>query len=286
VKFKWIQEHRGQFPAAVMCRVLQVSGSGFYAWQNRPTSPRRRRREQLARQIRAVHGQNRGVYGSPRVHRTLVARGERVCENTVAKIMRQEQVRARIRRKFWPRTTDSRHAHATAENRLDRDFAAEAPDRKWVADITYVPTAQGFLYLAAVMDLYSRKIVGWSMADHLRAELVGDALGMALARRSPAAGLLHHSDRGVQYACDDYQALLAANRIECSMSRKGNCWDNAAMESFFATLKSELVNDAAYADREQARGSIFEYIEVFYNRKRLHSSLGYLSPEAFEASLN
>jgi transposase InsO family protein len=286
MKFKWIHEHRRLFPVTVMCRVLAVSPSGFYAWRERPRSPRQQRRDALAIQIKAVHQAHRCVYGSPRVHRALRAQGQRVSENTVARIMRQERVRARVRKRFTPTTTDSRHRYATAPNRLDRDFAAQAPDRKWVADITYVPTAQGFLYLAAVMDLCSRKIVGWSMADHMKADLVGDALEMALARRSPEQGLLHHSDRGVQYAADAYQALLAKHRIECSMSRKGNCWDNAAMESFFATLKTELVNDNPYADREQARGSIFEYIEVFYNRVRLHSSLGYLSPEAFEASLN
>ena len=173
-----------------------------------------------------------------------------------------------------------------APNTLDRRFEASEPDRKWAADITYVPTLEGWLYVAAVIDLCTRKVVGWSMAGHLRAELVGDALRMALARREPGPGLLHHSDRGVQYCCDDYQRLLAGRGIECSMSRRGDCWDNAVVESFWATLKTELVHHESYTSRDEARRSIFEYVEVFYNRKRLHSALGYKSPEAFEASLN
>jgi transposase InsO family protein len=267
-----------------MCRALRVSRSGFYAWSKRPMSFRRRRRDQLAAKIRGVHMQNRRVYGSPRVCKALVAGGEMVCQNTVARIMRQERIRARIKRKYIPRTTDSRHGHRPAINRLDRQFTAPRPNRKWVADITYVPTDQGWLYLAAVLDLYSRRIVGWSMADHLKMELVGDALQMAIEQRQPDPGLLHHSDRGVQYACDDYQHLLRTNGLECSMSGKGNCYDNAAMESFWATLKTELVHSTNYATRQEAQMSIFEYIEVFYNRVRLHSTLGYVSPEQFEAS--
>ena len=182
--------------------------------------------------------------------------------------------------------SDSTHTHPIAANLLARDFAADRPDERWCCDITYVPTAEGFLYLAVVMDLFSRKIVGWSMADHLRAELCVDALTMALGRRKPQAGLLHHSDRGVQYACERYRQMLEQHQMTCSMSRRGNCLDNAAMESFFATLKTELVHRQEYATRGAAVTSIFEYIEVFYNRKRKHSSLGYQSPEAFEASLN
>jgi transposase InsO family protein len=245
------------------------------------------RREELAGKVRAAHGENRGVYGSPRVCRALVAAGERVSENTVAKVMRAHGIRAKGRRRFVPRTTDGGHGRPVAGNVLGRDFAAAAPDRKWAADITYVATGEGWLYLAAVIDLCSRRVVGWSMADHMRADLVGDALAMALARRRPAAGrLLHHSDRGSQYASDEYQHLLESHGVACSMSGKGDCWDNAAMESFWATLKCELVNHERYATREQARASVFEYVEVFYNRQRLHSSLGYLSPEQFEAGLN
>jgi transposase InsO family protein len=226
------------------------------------------------------------VYGSPRVHRALAASGEQACENTVAKVMAEHGVRARGKKKFVPRTTDSRHEQPVADNVLDRQFVAEMPDRKWAADITYVPTGEGWLYLAAVIDLCSRRIVGWSMAEHMRTELVSDALAMAIARRRPGAGLLHHSDRGVQYASEDYRHLLQSHGIECSMSGKGDCYDNAVVESFWGTLKTELVNHEHYETRDQARASIFEYVEVFYNRTRLHSSLGYLSPEQFEAGLN
>ena len=286
MKFAWIKEHRREFAVGLMCRVLCVSKSGFYASLDRPDSGRRKRRAELAAKVRAVHEENRGVYGSPRIHRALVAAGERVCENTVAKVMRAQGIAARARKKFVPRTTDSGHTLTPAPNVLDRDFFARAPDRKWAADITYIPTGQGWLYLAAVIDLCSRKVVGWSMAGHMRSELVGDALSMALGMRRPAPGLLHHSDRGVQYACDDYQHLLRSSGIAASMSGKGDCYDNAVMESFWATLKTELVHHEHYATHEQARASIFRYIETFYNRKRLHSSLGYLSPEAFEARLN
>jgi putative transposase len=286
VKFAFVREHRRTWPAGVICRVLGVTRSGFFAWLKRGPSARSRRRVALARKVQAVYAQNRGVYGSPRVHRALLAEGERVCENTVAKVMRVQGLRGRMRRRFVPRTTQSRHGHPVAPNTLDRRFGAERPNRKWAADITYVPTDEGWLYLAGVIDLHSRRIVGWSMDDHLRAELVIDALGMALARRQPAGGLLHHSDRGVQYACDDYQHLLTEHGIACSMSNKGDCWDNAVMESFWATLKTELVSTLRYATRQEARASIFEYIEAFYNRRRLHSSLGYVSPESFEAGLN
>jgi putative transposase len=286
VKFAFIKEHRRTWPAGVICRVLGVSRAGFFAWLKRPLSGRGRRRRELAVRIRAAHREHRGVYGSPRICAVLRGQGEKVCENTVARLMKEQEIRARIQKRFVPRTTDGQHAHAVAKNVLDRDFAAARPNRKWVADITYVPTGEGWLYMAAVMDLCSRRIVGWSMADHMEAELVSDALSMALARRRPNEGLLHHSDRGVQYACDEYQKLLAENGMECSMSGKGDCWDNAVMESFWATLKTELIHQEKYATREQARASIFEYVEAFYNRKRLHSSLDYLSPEAFEAGLN
>ena len=287
MKFAFIKDHLlPEFPVEVCCEVLEVSRSGYYAWLDRPASARQTRREELTRKVRAAHQENRGVYGSPRVARVLKAGGETACQNTVAKVMREAGIRAKTKRKFVPRTTDSSHARPVARNLLGRDFAADLPDRKWAADITYVPTGEGWLYLAAVIDLCSRKVVGWSMAEHMRTDLVSDALKMALARRRPGEGLLHHSDRGSQYASDDYRHLLQSHGIDCSMSGKGDCWDNAAMESFFATLKTELVNHEDYATREEARASVFEYIEVFYNRKRLHSSLGYLSPEQFEAGLN
>jgi putative transposase len=286
VKFAFIEEHLVSYPIRTVCSVLEVSRSGYHAWLKRPDSARDQRRRELAAKIKTVHEENRGVYGSPRVHKALEAQGESVCENTVARVMKQQQIRAKTKRKFVPRTTDSAHAQPVADNLLGRQFTAELPNQKWAADITYIPTGEGWLYLAGVIDLCSRRIVGWSMADHMRTGLIGDALGMAVAGRSPKAGLLHHSDRGVQYASDDYQRLLELHKMEVSMSGKGDCWDNAAMESFWATLKNELVNHEQYATRQQARASIFEYIEIFYNRKRLHSAIGYQSPEAFEASLN
>jgi putative transposase len=286
VKFAFIEEHLCSFAIETVCEVLDVSRSGYYAWLKRPDSARAQRRRELAVKIKAIHEENRRVYGSPRVYEALAAQGETVCENTVAAVMRQQQIRAKTKRKFVPRTTDANHACPVADNVLDRQFTAELPNQKWAADITYIPTDEGWLYLAGVIDLCSRKIVGWSMADHMRTDLVSQALQMAITQRSPGKGLLHHSDRGVQYASDEYQRLLQSHQMEVSMSGKGDCWDNACAESFWSTLKSELVHHEQYATREQARASIFEYIEVFYNRKRLHSSIGYQSPEAFEASLN
>ena len=274
-----------------MCQVLEVSRSGYYAWaqrQHEEPGQRRQRRRELVEQIRQVYEQSRRTYGSPRVYRTLKAKGHSVCENTVAKLMRQQRIRSIVSKRFRVRTTESNHGHRVAPNLLDRRFARELPNQAWCADITYVPTAEGTLYLAAVIDLCSRKIVGWAMADHLRGELCVEALEMALSRRrvEGGQGLLHHSDRGVQYACGDYREMLAEMGIECSMSRRGNCLDNAVMESFFKTLKAELVYQRSFATRSEASAAIFECIEVFYNRQRIHSSLEYRSPEAFEASLN
>jgi transposase InsO family protein len=286
VKYAWIKDHVGEFPIAAMCRVIGVARSAFNAWRSNPQRKRDAFQAELARQIEQIQRDVRGVYGSPRVTVELNARGRAVSENAVARCMKVHGIRAKTARRFVPRTTDSDHAHAVADNVLDRKFQASASNRTWVCDITYIPTDQGWLYLAGVMDLFSRKIVGWSMDTQMRAELVSDALAMALQRRKPEAGLLHHSDRGVQYASEDYQQLLKAHGIEASMSRRGDCYDNAAMESFWGTLKTELVNHERYASPAAARASIFEYIEVFYNRIRRHSSLGYVSPEAFEASLN
>jgi transposase InsO family protein len=286
MKFSWIKAHQREFPVAPMCQVLEVSKSGFYAWLRRPPSARAQRSALLVERIGAVHRDSRQLYGSPRVHRELLAQGESVAENTVAKLMHLNDIRSKIARRFVPHTTDANHPYPVAENLLNRDFKAPAPNRKWVTDITYVETAEGWLYVSAVLDLYSRKIVGWSMARHLRTELVSEALKMAFVRRKPRAGLLHHSDRGVQYASSGYQDLLAQNGCVCSMSRSGNCYDNAAMESFWGTLKTELLYQQKFATHAQAKAEIFEYIEVFYNRKRRHSSLNYQSPEAFEAALN
>lgn len=285
MKFAFVKEYRRLWPVSIICQVLKVTRSGFYAWLKRKPSKRTVRQEKLLARIRVAHQQNRELYGSPRVHRALLIDGETVSRNTVAKLMRQAKIRAKTRRRFVPRTTDSRHDKPIADNVLGRDFAADACDQKWLADITYVPTEQGWLYLAAVLDCFSRKIVGWSMAEHMEVDLVADALKMALAHRQPDGGqLLHHSDRGVQYASDDYMYLLQSHSIAVSMSNRGNCYDNAMMESFWATLKTELIHHQNYATRQRARQSIFEYVEVFYNRKRLHSALGYVSPESFEAA--
>jgi transposase InsO family protein len=269
-----------------MCEVLQVSRSGYYAWTERPPSARERRAGELVDAIRAAHELSAGTYGSPRVHAELAERKIGACVNTVAKLMKAAGVRSKMRRKFVVRTTDSAHDLPVAPNRLGRNFGADLPDRKWCCDITYVPTAEGFLYLAAVMDLCTRKIVGWSMADHLRTELCADALAMAIESRRPGAGLLHHSDRGAQYASVDYQLLLRSHDVVASMSRLGDCYDNAAMESFWGTLKTELVHHEDYQTRAQAKASIFRYIECWYNRRRRHSAIGYKSPEQFEAGLN
>ena len=284
MKFAFVRDHLAEYPTPASCKVLGVSRSGYYRWRTAGPSAGQSRREGLAAKIQAVHRAHRQVYGSPRIAAALRAAGEKVCRNTVAKIMRENGLRAKGKRAFVPRTTDSRHAQPVAPNLLERDFTAAAPNRKWVTDITYVPTDQGWLYLAGVLDLHSRRVVGWAMAEHLETPLVRDALRMALGRRSVGPGLVHHSDRGVQYCSDAYQDLLREAGIQASMSRRGDCYDNAAMESFWSTLKTELVHGEHYVTREQARASIFEYIEVFYNRKRLHSSLGYVSPEAFEAA--
>jgi len=285
VKFAFIKEHRLRWPVVVICRVLAVSRSGFFAWLKRPASKRSRREEELIHKIKQVYQENRELYGSPRVHRALLIDGQTVSRKTVAKLMRKAKIRAKSRRRFVPRTTNSLHHNPVAPNLLGRDFTATAPNRKWVADITYVPTQQGWLYVAAVLDCFSRRIVGWSMADHMQIGLVSEALKMALVHRRPVGDqLLHHSDRGIQYTSDDYQQLLAQHDVAVSMSGRGDCYDNAMMESFWATLKTELVHLESYATRPEAAQSIFEYIEVFYNRKRLHSSLGYQCPETFEAA--
>jgi putative transposase len=270
----------------MMCHILQVTRSGYYGWRDRPVSARQQRRQELVKQIRQVHHDSRGAYGSPRITADLKGSGIDVCQNTVAKYMRQERLFVKPRRRFAPRTTDSNHEHPIAPNLLDGQFQATAPNQKWACDLTYVWTDEGWLYLSAVMDLYSRRVIGWSMSDDMKASSVAEALEMALRRRRPGKDLLHHSDRGVQYACHLYRQVLQRHQIECSMSRPGNCYDNAVVESFFGTLKSELVHRTRYRTRAEARASIFEWIECWYNRRRRHSSLGYMSPEAFEARIN
>jgi putative transposase len=291
VRYAWIHEHRGGFELQRLCRLLQVSRSGYYAWNQKRCKPGALvlRRKELLDQIRIQHELGRKLYGSPRVHAALVDRGIQVCVNTVARLMKQAGIRAKTTRRFCPMTTESKHAYKPAANLLDRQFQAPLPNQKWLCDITYLPTQEGHLYLASVLDVCSRRIVGWSMAEHLRAELCMEALKMALGRRRPGRKLLHHSDRGVQYACDAYQQLLEDHHLTCSMSRAGNCYDNAMMESFHGTLKNELVYrepKGRFESIEQARRMVFEYIEVFYNRQRRHSAIGYMSPEQFEASLN
>jgi transposase InsO family protein len=279
--FHFIEEHRRRWSVRLLCETLEVSPAGYYAWRQRPTSARQQRRDTLAVEIRAIHAEVKARYGSPRIHAELIARGQDCCVNTVARLMRDAGIAAKTARKFRC-TTDSNHDLPVADNILDRQFDPAAPNASWVADITYVPTREGWLYLAVVEDLYSRRVVGWSMADHLESRLVVDALEMAVKQRWPEEGLLAHSDRGSQSASEHYRRLLARNGIECSISRRANCWDNAPMESFFASLKKELVHDADFATRAEARGAIFEYIEVFYNTKRRHSSLGYVSPAEYE----
>lgn len=266
----------------VMCRVLRVSRSGYYAWQRRAPSATAGRQAELTERISRAHAASRRIYGAPRVHRELLAQDVRCSKNTVAKLMRQAGLRSKMHRRFVVRTTDSRHVHPIAPNRLNRQFQQSQPNRVWVGDITYIPTAEGWLYLAVLIDLYSRKVVGWATSDSLAADLTCAALRAALLQRRPSGELLHHSDRGVQYACDDYQQLLSERGLEVSMSRTGNCYDNAVIESFFGTLKTELVHHERYATRAAARLSLFEYIEVFYNRRRRHSSLDYVSPEEYE----
>lgn len=267
-----------------MCQVLEVSKSGYYAWRERAPSNRAQQNERLAATITDVHTDSRGTYGSPRVHAELRAQGFAVGCNRVARIMRENGILGRRKPRFR-RTTDSDHTLPVAGNLLARQFAAGEPDTAWVADITYIWTQQGWLYLAVIIDLFSRRVVGWSMADHMRAELVLDALSAALGSRLPSeAGLLVHSDRGSQYASHAYQEALDANGITCSMSRRGNCWDNAVAESFFSTLKSELVHNVIFLTRDSARYAIAEWIEIFYNGKRRHSSLGYATPLEAERS--
>jgi len=281
MRYRFIHAHRHQWPVRVQSRVLGVSASGYYTWRHRPPSVPQQRREALVVHIRAVHHAVKGRYGSPRVHAEVVARGQVCCVNTVAKLMRQHGIAAQTPRKFR-HTTDSQHNRLVAANVLGRQFTPRAANRAWVADITYIPTREGWLYLAAVEDLYSRQVVGWSLAERLTSRLAVDALEMAVQRRLPGTGLVAHSDRGSQYASDHYQQRLAQHDLTCSMSRRGNCWDNAPMESFFASLKKELVHREDYQTRAEARRSVFEYIEVFYNRVRRHSALGYVSPVAYE----
>jgi len=280
-----MEASRKDFSVARLGRVLGVSRSGFYAWKRRPEGVRSRERKALLAAIERIHEDVDQVYGAPRMHRELRADGHRCGRHRVARIMRAAGLRARRRLRRRPRTTDSRHALPVAPNVLAQDFRVEAPDRVWVGDITYVPTSEGWLYLAVLLDLCSRRVVGWSIDRAIDRSLTLRALAMAMDRRKPDASLLHHTDRGSQYAATDYQLELEAAGFRCSMSRKGNCYDNAVAESFFASLKKERVHHRRWRTREDARSDLFEYIEGFYNRRRRHSALGYRSPMEYEEAL-
>jgi putative transposase len=281
MRYRAIQAYDRRYPIRLMCRALAVSAAGYYAWRARPESPRSIQARTLLSAIRVLHQESRGTYGSPRIWIALVKQGHCIGEHRVARLMRQDGIRAKTVKK-WRATTQSQHRFPLAANTLERAFTVEAPNWVWAGDITYVWTREGWLYLAVLLDLYSRRVVGWAMSQRITVELTEQALTMALAKRVPTAGLLHHSDRGSQYAATSYQCLLDEYGLIPSMSRKGNCWDNACVESFFGTLKRELVYHRHYATRDEARQDIFEYIEVFYNRQRRHSTLGYDSPAEYE----
>jgi len=283
VRFRFIQMEKATYPTRLLCRTLAVSSSGFYAWCRRGLSARAREDAALKVEIRAAHAASGKRYGSPRIHADLTADDQQISRKRVARLMREEGIEGQRKRRFRV-TTDSRHSHPVAANLLQRNFTASGPNKVWVTDITYIWTREGWMYLAAILDLYSRRVVGWSMDSCIDRTLAIDALSMALKTRRPESGLLHHSDRGVQYASADYQNQLRERGIVCSMSRKGDCWDNAVAESFFSTLKAELVHRTDYVSHSHARSSVFEYIEVFYNRRRRHSALGYVSPIEHEAA--
>jgi transposase InsO family protein len=280
--FSSVKKHCDTWAVSLQCKVLGVSTSGYYAWLKRQPSKRAVANQNLLSDIRRIHWDSHKRYGSPRVHAALRAEGQLVSRRRVEKLMRLNDLQAISKRRVRVTTTDSRHNMPVAPNVIDRNFGALSSNEKWLADITYIFTAEGWLYLAAILDLYSRKIVGWAMRDHMRTELPLAALTMAIQRQRPGPGLIHHSDRGSQYASDDYRRALADAEMVQSMSRKGNCWDNAPAESFFHTLKTELVHHKNYATKEEAKRDLFQYIEGYYNRQRIHSSINYLTPEQME----
>jgi putative transposase len=284
MKFAFVNRERTSYPLWLLCRALGVSVSGYYRWRKQQgvTTPRQAANQQLGEAIARAHQASYGTYGSPRVHAQLRNEGWACSKQRVERLMRVAGLRGKCKRRQRVQTTDSQHTLPVAANLLNQEFSATQPNQKWASDITYIPTAQGWLYLAVVLDLYSRKIVGWAMDTTMTAELVKRALAAALTTRRPTTALLHHSDRGSQYASLSYQTLLQHHRIQVSMSRTGNCYDNAVTESFFASLKTERVHDQHYASLAAAKRDLFLYIEGFYNRSRLHSALGFLSPEAFE----
>jgi putative transposase len=281
MRFRFVAENRGTFKVGRMCDIVEVSRSGFYARLRRPESQRTAENQQLVTKIRLIHGQSRKSYGAPRIHRELKEQGVPCSKNRVARLMRREEIKAKTPRKFKA-TTDSKHNLPVAPNLLDQRFDIIEPNKVWLADITYVATEEGWLYLAGIMDLGSRRIIGWSMDKQMSRTLTIEALRMALGTRADVQGVMHHSDRGSQYASEDYQKLLRSEGMICSMSRKGNCYDNAVMESFFGTIKTECLYDFRFRSREEARTIIFDYIEIFYNRQRRHSALDYISPCNYE----
>ena len=281
MRFQFIDDHRDGFPVRRMCNELDVSPSGYYAWRKRPPSAREMANQELCNKIEAVYDDNHGVYGSPRIYRELKDQGVACSENRIARLMRLRGLRAKQTTRFRS-TTKRNPAHPVAPNRLKRHFVAERPNQKWLSDITYIPTQEGWLYLAAILDLYTRRIVGWAMSDHMTSDLTISALQMALIQQQPTSDLLHHSDQGSQYTDRNYQALLKNHAIQVSMNSVGSWYDNAPMESFFGTLKSELVHHRVYHTRDEARTDLFFYLEAFYNRRRRHSALGYLSPDTYE----
>lgn len=281
MRYRAIKRHEGRIPIGLMCRVAEVSRAGYYAWRRRGESARQASDRELVRRIREIHATNRRVYGSPRVHAELQELGVRCGEKRVARLMRQHGIRARQARRFRV-TTRSNHRWPVEPNLLNREFTADRKDERWAGDITYIWTDEGWLYLAVILDLFSRRVVGWATSDRINAFLAQRALSMALDERNPQENLLHHSDRGSQYACRDYRKELSDRRIVCSMSRKGDCWDNAVLEAFFATLKKELIYLEEFETRREATQQIFWYIEGFYNTRRRHSFLGQTSPNQFE----
>jgi len=282
MKFAFIHAEKAIFPVAALCRLLGVSRQGYYAFARRPPSARVQRDRALQERVQQVHAESRGTYGSPRVLAALRHRGERVGKRRVERTLRNLGLRGRSPRR-WRTTTRANPAHPVVGNVLDRDFTASRPNERWVTDISYVWTNEGWCYLAVILDLFSRSVVGWALDATLNTSLPLAALGMAVRRRRPEAGLMHHSDRGCQYTSADYRGVLAQLGVTVSMSRKGNCWDNAVAESFFATLKTELVYGRSWPTRLELRAAVFEYIEVFYNRRRLHSSVGYRTPAQVES---
>ncbi len=281
MKYAFIRAHQDVHKIQQMCAVLEVSSSGYYDWVDRPESSRALENRRLVTRIRCFHKASNAVYGSPRIHEDLLESGEQVGVNRVARLMKQEHIQSKVAKKFII-TTESRHGLPAAPDRLKRQFRTDLPNQAWVSDTTFIPTRQGWMFLAVILDLFSRQVIGWAMGNHNNSQLVADALTMAIWRRGHAEQVIVHSDRGVTYASRDYQQLLDRHQLLCSMSRKGECLDNAVAESFFGSLKTELVDHEDYLTKAKAKQSLFEYIEIFYNRRRRHSYLGYISPVEYE----